>query len=77
MNRKPTPKDYITAAGTVLSGIIRAFALALYSRIKLWVKRNKGCCRCCIICKYFNECKNDFLIKEIITNDERKYFNGY
>lgn len=82
MNRKPTPKDYITAAGTVLSAvkemqpaiaqlikdmcttiiptIIRAIALSFYLRIKLWVKRNKGCCRCCIICKYFNECKNDF-----------------
>lgn len=82
MNKKPTAKDYLTAAGTLLSGIrqmqpaivqlikdmcttiiptiIRAIAIALYLRIKLWVKRNKDCCRCCIICKYFNECKNDF-----------------
>lgn len=48
------------AAGTVLSGIIRAIALSFYLRMKLWAKRNKNCRHCCLLCKHFNECKNDF-----------------
>lgn len=82
MNRKPTAKDYITAAGTLLNAIkemqpilvqlikdvcftiiptiIKAFARVLYMRVKLWLRRNKDCCHCCLLCKYFDDCKNDF-----------------
>lgn len=79
MNRKPTAKDYITAAGTLLNAIkemqpilvqlikdvcftiiIKAFVRVLYMRVKLWLRRNKDCCHCCLLCKYFDDCKNDF-----------------
>lgn len=82
MNRKPTAKDYITAAGTLLNAIkemqpilvqlikdvyftiiptiIKAFVRVLYMRVKLWLRRNKDCCLCCLLCKYFDDCKNDF-----------------
>lgn len=56
MNRKPTVKEYITAAGSLLPAILKGIA----NRLKLWATKHKGCLHCCIICKYFNECKNDF-----------------
>lgn len=60
MNRKPTAKDYITAAGTIIPTIIKTLVRNLYARVRLWVQRNKGCRHCCLLCKYFNECQKDF-----------------
>lgn len=30
-------------------------------RFRLWFKRNKGCSKCCLTCKYFEECSYDLL----------------
>lgn len=32
-------------------------------RLCLWLKSGKGCRRCCLFCRWFNECKDYFEIK--------------
>ena len=32
----------------------------MLKRFFLWIKRNKGCKSCCLVCPYYKNCKYDF-----------------
>lgn len=33
----------------------------MWKRLLLWFKPKKGCSKCCMFCKYYDDCKGDFL----------------